>query len=310
MADPLLRLNDLGKTFGTVQALGPLDVELQPGAWGLLGPNGAGKTTLILVLLGLLRPTSGDARILGLDPTASPLKIRERIGYVPEGEAFVPGYTGVGFVAFCGQLCGMKRADALGRAHEVLDYVGLGEARYRKVSEYSTGMRQRAKLAAAIVHDPDLLILDEPTNGLDPPGRKEMLKLLDELAHTHKIPMLYASHVLPDVEAVCDKILILEQGRSRFVGPISELLAEADRTYDVVLRGDVATVASALVAAGAQVAKPENGTLRVTLPEVGREDIVLRAVVDAGAQLRSMRQVARDLEEGFESTLAHVEAHA
>ncbi|HUR67845.1 MAG TPA: ABC transporter ATP-binding protein [Candidatus Thermoplasmatota archaeon] len=306
--EPLLRLENLGKSFGTVRAMGPLTLELEPGAWGLLGPNGAGKTTLILSLLGLLTPSTGRARVLGLDPVAAPLEVRARIGYVPEGDAFVPGYTGVGFVAFCGQLCGMRRADALGRAHEVLDYVGLGEARYRKVSEYSTGMRQRAKLAAALVHDPEFLILDEPTNGLDPAGRKEMLALLDELAHTHRVPMLYASHVLPDVEEVCDKLLILESGVPRFQGATKELVETADRTYDVRIVGDVARVAAALREAGATVSLVERDTLRVVLPGVAREEMILRAVVDAKAQLRLMRQVARDLEAGFTGTLTEASA--
>ncbi|HEX2021436.1 MAG TPA: ABC transporter ATP-binding protein [Candidatus Thermoplasmatota archaeon] len=303
MSGTLLRLDGLGKSFGDVRALGPLDVTLEPGTWGLLGPNGAGKTTLILTLLGVLRPTSGKAEVLGMDPSADPLGVRSRVGYVPEGDAFLPGFTGVGFAAFCGQLMGMSRSDALGRAHEVLDYVGLGEARYRKVSEYSTGMRQRAKLAAALVHDPEMLILDEPTNGLDPAGRKEMLGLLRELGRTHGIPILYASHVLPDVEEVCDRILILERGQARFQGALGELLAEADRTYDVAIQGDAAAVADALRAEGATVSPGEAGRLRVTLPAVGREDLILRAVVGSGARLRGMRQVARDLEQGFTSAL-------
>ena len=308
MAPPLLRMENLEKRFGEVQALGPLTIEMGPAAWGLLGPNGAGKTTLILTLLGLLSPSAGRAQVLGLDPAASPLQLRARVGYVPEGDAFVPGYTGVGFVAFCGQLSGMRRADALGRAHEVLDYVGLGEARYRKVSEYSTGMRQRAKLAAAIVHDPEFLILDEPTNGLDPAGRKEMLHLLRELAHDHRIPILYASHVLPDVEAVCDKLLILEQGHARFVGDTSELLAEAERTYDVTVRGDPLAFVDALRAGGAQVVTLAPTSFRVTLPAVGREDLVLRSAVDGGVHLRSLRQVAGDLEAGFANALAEAGA--
>ena len=304
MTQPIVRLDGLAKDYGQVRALGPLTLDLEAGAWGLLGPNGAGKTTLILSLLGLLTPSAGSARVLGMDPFAQPLAVRARVGFVPEGDSFVPGYTGVGFVAFCGALMGMKRADALGRAHEVLDHVGLGEARYRKITEYSTGMRQRAKLAAALVHDPELLILDEPTNGLDPAGRKEMIALLRELAYKHRIPLLYASHVLPDVEEVCDRIIILQQGRSRFVGPLEELLAEAERTYDVELRGDVEAVASRLRAKGVVVTVVKKGLLRVVLPEVGREDVILRSVVESGASLRAMRQVARGLEEGFTDAIA------
>ena len=301
----LIRLDGLAKDFGQVRALGPLSVTLEPGAWGLLGPNGSGKTTLILTLLGLLTPSQGKARVLGMDPALDPLAVRAAVGFVPEGDSFVPGYTGVGFVAFCGALMGMKRADALGRAHEVLDHVGLGEARYRKITEYSTGMRQRAKLAAALVHDPRLLVLDEPTNGLDPAGRKEMIQVLRDLAYQHRIPILYASHVLPDVEEICDRIIILEKGKARYVGPIDQLLAEAERTYDLDVRLNPNGVAAALRSRGALVtpgAKP--GSLRVVLAEPGQEEVILRAVVESGARLRGMRQVARGLEDSFTDALA------
>lgn len=301
MAEALLRVEGLTKNYGSVRALGPLDLTLEPGAWGLLGPNGAGKTTLLMLLLGLIHPTSGRASVLGIDPFASPLDVRAKVGFVPEGEAFVPGYTGVGFVAFCGALQGMRRADALGRAHEVLDYVGLGEARYRKVSEYSTGMRQRAKLAAALVHDPDLLVLDEPTNGLDPDGRRDMLDLLRDLGRNHGKPMIYASHVIPDIEEVCDRVLILEQGAPRYQGTLQQLLAQAERSYDVDVAGDVEKFVVAVESGGASVERVPR--LRVLLPEVGREDIILRAAVSSGARLRGLQQVGRRLEEGFASTL-------
>ncbi len=304
MTTPLVRLHGLEKHYGSVRALGPLTVDLDAAAWGLLGPNGAGKTTLILTLLGLLTPTAGSTRVLGLDPSANPLGVRARVGLVPEGDAFVPGYTGVGFAAFCGELMGMRRADALGRAHEVLDYVGLGEARYRKITQYSTGMRQRAKLAAALVHDPEFLILDEPTNGLDPAGRREMLALLRELRRDHGIPLLYASHVLPDVEEVCDRVLILDGGEERYHGTLASLLAEVDRTYEVRVRGDALRVAAALREGGATAEPGEAGVLRVTLPAAGREDLVLRAVLTAGAELRGMRRAVRGLEEGFRDALA------
>lgn len=301
----LIRLDGAEKVYGAVRALGPVTTTLEHGAWGLLGPNGAGKTTLILLLLGILHGR-GSSRVLGLDPTATPLEVRSRVGYVPEGDSFVPGYTGVGFVAFCGELTGMRRADALGRAHEVLDYVGLGEARYRKVTEYSTGMRQRAKLAAALVHDPEFLILDEPTNGLDPAGRKEMLALLHDLATRHKKPLLYASHVLPDVEAVCDNIMILEAGQLKFQGGIRELMAHADRTFEVEVSGDVAGVAARLRDAGVAVRVVDGAHLSATLPRVDAEELILRAVVDAGAKLRGLRRAGRDLEGGFTDVLAEV----
>jgi ABC-2 type transport system ATP-binding protein len=300
----LVELKGLAKDYGSVRALDGLDLTLDAGAWGLLGPNGAGKTTLLMILLGLQHASAGSARVLGLDPAAAPLAVRGRVGFVPEGDAFVPGYTGVGFVAFCGALSGMASADALGRAHEVLDYVGLGEARYRKVGEYSTGMKQRAKLAAALVHDPELLILDEPTNGLDPDGRRDMLALLQDLARNHGKAMIYASHVIPDVEEVCDAVLIIERGQTRYQGRMTELLALAERAYDVELVGDAERAAAALTRAGATVQRASApGAMRVVLPEAGREDLLLRAVVESGARLRNMQRAGRRLDEGFAASL-------
>src|SRR5262245_7098789 len=163
----LFRLSNVTKTYGPITALRQLSVEVPEGAVGLLGPNGAGKTTLIRTLLGLISIDSGGGEILGMDVHTHHLDIRQRVGFMPEDECLFPSVPGVGFVSYAGELCGMAPADAMQRAHEVLNYVGLDESRYRSVESYSTGMKQRLKLAAAIVHDPHLLILDEPTNGMD-----------------------------------------------------------------------------------------------------------------------------------------------
>ncbi len=179
----LFRLSNVTKTYGPITALRQLTVEVGSGAVGLLGPNGAGKTTLIRTLLGLISVDSGTGEVLGLDIRTRRLDIRQPVGFVPEDECLFPAVPGVEFVAYAGELCGMAPADAMQRAHEVLNYVGLGEARYRPVESYSTGMKQRLKLASAIVHDPKLLILDEPTNGMDPAGRQEMLELARDLSH-------------------------------------------------------------------------------------------------------------------------------
>ena len=179
------------------------------------GPNGAGKSTLLKSLLGFLVPEKGAMRVLGLDVATSPLEIRERIGYMPESDAHIPGMNAVSFVAYCGQLSGLPAVDAMQRAHEVLYYVGLGEARYRNVETYSTGMKQRIKLAQAIVHDPDLLFLDEPTNGMDPKGRDEMLELIHDLAHNKGVNLILSSHLLPDVEYTCDHVVVMDKGTRR-----------------------------------------------------------------------------------------------
>ena len=175
---PVVALDNVSVVYGRNAALRGVTTAFTGGAVGLLGPNGAGKSTMIKALLGFVIPTSGQMRVLGLDVARSPLEIRARVGYMPESDAHIPGMNAVAFVAYCGELAGLPRVDATQRAHEVLFYVGLGEARYRNVETYSTGMKQRIKLAQALVHDPDLLFLDEPTNGMDPKGRDEMAGFL------------------------------------------------------------------------------------------------------------------------------------
>src|SRR5438874_1792665 len=219
----LFALHDVTKTYGKITALRQLSVSVPPGAVGLLGPNGAGKTTLIRTLLGLISTDSGGGQVLGMDIHAQRLDIRQSVGFAPEDECLFPGVAGIEFVGYAGELCGMSSTDAMQRAHEVLNYVGLGEARYRNVESYSTGMKQRLKLAAAIVHDPKLLILDEPTNGMDPAGRQEILELAKDLAGNKGMSLLFSSHLLPDVEAVCDHVLVLSAGELLAAGKIGEL---------------------------------------------------------------------------------------
>src|SRR5216110_2311977 len=219
----LFRLSNVTKTYGKITALRHLSVEIPAGAVGLLGPNGAGKTTLIRTLLGLISINSGSGQILDMDIRRQRLAIRQTVGFVPEDECLFPNVVGVEFVAYAGELGGMSRKDALQRAHEVLDYVGLGEARYRRVDSYSTGMKQRLKLASAIVHDPKLLILDEPTNGMDPDGRNDILELARDLAHNKGMSLLFSSHLLPDVEAVCEYVMVLGRGRLLAQGRIQDM---------------------------------------------------------------------------------------
>src|SRR3954467_6559380 len=207
-AAPVVTLDGVTVAYGSNAALRDVTTTFAAGAVGLLGPNGAGKSTMIKTLLGFLVPERGRMRVLGLDVAASPLEIRARVGYMPENDAHIPGMNAVSFVAYCGELAGLPRVDAMQRAHEVLFYVGLGEARYRTVETYSTGMKQRLKLAQALVHDPDLLLLDEPTNGMDPKGREEMLALVYDLGHRKSINLIVSSHLLPDVEYACDEVVV------------------------------------------------------------------------------------------------------
>ena len=222
-AAPTVTLESVTVAYGRQAALRDVSAAFPSGAVGLLGPNGAGKSTMIKSLLGFLVPERGRLRVLGLDVAESPLEIRARVGYMPETDGHIPGMNAVSFVAYCGELAGLPRVDAMQRAHEVLFYVGLGEARYRNVETYSTGMKQRIKLAQALVHDPDLLFLDEPTNGMDPKGRDEMLELVRDLAHNKGVNLILSSHLLPDVEYTCDHVVVMDKGTIATAGPIEAL---------------------------------------------------------------------------------------
>src|SRR5205807_5112660 len=225
-------------TYKQVTALRQRSVSVAPGAVGLLGPNGAGKTTLVRTLLGLIPRDQGGGEVLGMDVRSRRLDIRQAVGFAPEDECLFPGVSGIESVAYAGELCGMSWKDAMQRAHEVLNYVGLGEARYRPVESYSTGMKQRLKLASAIVHDPKLLILDEPTNGMDPAGREEMLELARDLTRNKGLSLLFSSHLLPDVEAVCDHVLVLGRGSLLAQGSIQELKQTHVRGFEVRVKVD------------------------------------------------------------------------
>src|SRR5919198_5671412 len=218
---PVVTLDTVTVMYGRNAALRDVTTAFAGGAVGLLGPNGAGKSTMIKSLLGFVAPDHGHMRVLGLDVARSPLEIRARVGYMPESDGHIPGMNAVAFVAYCGELAGLPRVDAMQRAHEMLFYVGLGEARYRNVETYSTGMKQRIKLAQALVHDPDLLFLDEPTNGMDPKGRDEMIALIRDIAHNKGLNLILSSHLLPDVEYACDHVVVMDKGTIATAGPIA-----------------------------------------------------------------------------------------
>lgn len=212
-AQPLVELQGLSVQFGRREILSSLTASLRGHAIGLLGPNGAGKSTLINTLLGFYRPCGGSARVLGYDIRTGTRNIRALVGYMPENDAFISNMSAVSFVTMMGELSGLPAAVALERAHEALFYVGLSEARYRKVGTYSLGMKQLAKFAQAIVHGPRLLILDEPTNGLDPSARQRMIRMIREIRDGGEVRILLCSHLLRDVEDTCDEVLILKSGR-------------------------------------------------------------------------------------------------
>jgi ABC-2 type transport system ATP-binding protein len=294
----LFALEEVTKTYGPVTALRQLSVEVPPGAVGLLGPNGAGKTTLIRTLLGLITVDSGGGQVLGMDIRTRRLDIRQAVGFAPEDECLFPGVAGIEFVAYAGELCGMAWKDGLQRAHEVLNYVGLGEARYRPVESYSTGMKQRLKLASAIVHDPKLLILDEPTNGMDPEGRHDILELARDLAHNKGMSLLFSSHLLPDVEAVCDDVLVLGRGRLLAQGKIRELKQAHEQTFEVRLKADPGVFARRLTEQGCGV-ELHDDVLRVHLPKGRSGELLWHLAASSGEQIRYLRPQRSTLEEVF-----------
>src|SRR3954449_8491101 len=236
--DAVVQLDAVTVIYGKNQALKNVSAKFVKGAVGLLGPNGAGKSTMLKSLLGFIKPAKGRMTVLDMDVAQAPLAIRARIGYMPENDAHIPGMNAVSFVAYCGQLAGLPAADAMQRAHEVLYYVGLGEARYRNVDTYSTGMKQRIKLAQALVHDPDLLFLDEPTNGMDPKGRDEMLELVRDLGRNKGVSLILSSNLLPDVEYTCDYVVVMDKGAIATAGPIAAMKGHGGRVFEVRVKGE------------------------------------------------------------------------
>jgi len=299
--DAVVQLDDVTVIYGKNQALKNVSAKFAKGAVGLLGPNGAGKSTMLKSLLGFVKPDKGRMTVLGLDVAEAPLAIRARIGYMPENDAHIPGMNAVSFVAYCGQLAGLPAVDAMQRAHEVLYYVGLGEARYRNVDTYSTGMKQRIKLAQALVHDPDLLFLDEPTNGMDPKGRDEMLELVRDLGHNKGVSLILSSHLLPDVEFTCDHVVVMDKGQVATYGPIEELKGPAGRVYELRIKGDLRGFIDRLGTLGMDTHATDEDVMRVFVPAVmgGDQRAIFRAAAEFGVQVRHLRPSVPTLEDVF-----------
>jgi ABC-2 type transport system ATP-binding protein len=293
-------LDNLSRWYGDHRALCDVSLHLEPGRIGLLGPNGAGKSTLLKLLLGLLPPSSGCGQVLGHDLRGDAAILRRAIGYMPEADALVPGMRGVDYVALAGELYGMPRQQARRRAHEVLTYLDLDEARYRRLEEYSTGMKQRLKLAQAIVHDPAVLLLDEPTSGLDPAGREMMLDLLLTLGKEHAKPLLLSTHLLGDVERVCETVVILHEGRVIRQGLVAELRARRHDRYRLQIQGNLSAFEDELRLEGATVLSDnKRGEVRVAVPP-GWATRTFFALADIHAVvIRGLQRDDENLEELF-----------
>ena len=302
----LFQLEGIDHYYGQQRALTEVTVRAEAGSIGLLGPNGAGKTTLIKTLLGLLDPDRGDGTVLGHDIRKAAASIRRRVGYMPENDCFFGAMNGFDAVVYAARLSGLPRRNAIRRAHEVLDYAGLDEARYRPVQGYSTGMKQRVKLAQALVHGPELVFLDEPTNGLDPQGRDDMLAIIDDLARI-PVSVVLSSHLLGDVERVCDHVLVLVAGQVKHFGPLAEFTQGQAGSYLVMVkdRGDVLAAALATAGIDAKVSAAEE--LSVTL-EDGQVQTFWRTAQASGVQVRHFAPVQLTLEHAFVKFLEPEEA--
>ena len=302
----LIELKNVSLFYGANAALDNLSIEVQGGAVGLLGPNGAGKSTLLKTLLGFVEPSQGTASVFGLDVKTDPLGIRRQVGYMPEDECLILGMNAVQLVSYAGELCGMPRRDAMQRSHEVLYYVGLDEERYRPIDGYSTGMKQRVKLAQALIHDPKLLLLDEPTNGMDTNGRDEMLELVKDIAVDKGINVILSSHLLPDVEYACSEIIALSHGSAIIQGQIDTLKKDRGQAFDLRVVGDNEAYIAALERHNYRTEVRPDKHLRVTSNNQEQTDtkFFFQLAYDTGVQLRQMREVRHSLEDVFAEVMS------
>lgn len=298
---PVATISNLTVRYGKKTAIQDLSVEVPEGCIGLLGPNGAGKTTLIKTLLGFVQPAAGTGHVLGFDVATQGLAIRQKIGLMPEQDCHIPGMNAVTFVSYAGELAGMPSADAMRRAHETLEYCGLGEARYRNVETYSTGMKQRIKLAQALVHGPKLLFLDEPTNGLDPAGRDDMLGLIRSISHGKEVNVIVSSHLLPDIERTCDQVIVMRSGQIATQGDVTSLREMAGVQVEVELREPSVPFIEAMQRRGGRLMHEAGSRYRIALDLQGGDPgkQVFEAARESGAQVRGLRPALRSLEDIF-----------
>jgi len=295
----VIDLDGLEVRLGSRIVLNGLTGTLRGQAIGLLGPNGAGKSTLINTLLGFHQPLRGTARVFDFDVRRDRAQIRQQIGYMPENDSFIGNMSGVRFVRYMAELAGLPRGEALERAHEALFYVGLGEVRYRKVSTYSLGMKQLIKLAQALAHGPKLLILDEPTNGLDPVARQRMIQVIKEIRKEGSIRLLISSHLLRDIDETCDEVLILKDGRIAALRNIEEERNSHRNFIEIETVGATEQFSTRIRALGCECASFPGGRIKLVMPDhIEARDLYVIAS-DLGVQIRRMNQRRDSLEDIF-----------
>jgi len=312
---PLISLQNIVKNYRRHCALDGIDLEIKPGITGLLGPNGAGKSTLIKMILGLVRLTSGSGTVLGHRIYKDAKKIRNDIGYMPEDDCYIPGMSGVEVVQFAACLSGLPAVEAMRRAHEILDFCDMKQERYRAIETFSTGMRQKVKFAAAIVHDPKFLILDEPTSGLDPEERESLLKRIELLYRDSNKSVLISTHILPDVQAICDSVVILSKGKVRLDRSLSSLNATTEPTIEVLLHQTPEPFITQLSTNGLSHELGLNGRMTISAAVTETEtasaesggadltDLVWRSAAASGVTIEWLRPAKNSLETIFMDTV-------
>ncbi|MGH9660389.1 MAG: ABC transporter ATP-binding protein [Bryobacteraceae bacterium] len=296
---PTLELDGLDVRLGDRLVLKKLTGSFSGRAIGLLGPNGAGKSTLINTLLGFHPPAAGAARVLGHDVRTAARRVRSLLGWMPESDAFIAGMSGVRFVRLMAELAGLPPEQAMERAHEAFFWVGLGEVRYRNLGTYSLGMKQLAKLAQAIVHGPRLVLLDEPTNGLDPPARQRMIELIQEIRDQGQVSLLISSHLLRDVEECCDEVIILKSGSIAAACNLEEERRANRRFLDLETRGADESFLEALARLGCESAWNGNGRIKLVLPDGVEVRRLYELAAERKIQIRGLNRKRDSLQDIF-----------
>lgn len=297
--EKIIELENVEFSYGKHKVIDNVTLKVGKGVYGLLGPNGAGKTTLMKLLLGFLNPSVGGGRVLGFDINTGRKEVRRQIGYMPENDCLIPGMDAVTLTAYLGELSGMQRQEAVKRAHEVLYYVGLEEARYRSVETYSTGMKQRLKLAQALVHDPNLLFLDEPSSGMDPKGRMEMLDLIKDIASKEQMNIIISSHLLPDIEYTCSRVIILNKGKIAAEREVTLTTQEKFCRYDVIVKGDAGKFLEQLKTRQYIVTPGKKEMLSVLLPGNQSTRDLFKIALETNVQVRHLQKIRKTLEDTF-----------